>query len=146
MKTLSTDEIEILTQKESQVQEPQEFYEPISQPPNYPKLPVMPIPNEKPKKNRTWILIGVTIFLSLILIANFIWFNYSFSNGKARDNSTTINNIDVPDIPVTIDDKDTNNYEHSITNQIIVDISEADKKDIANDIVNKILEELNESS
>lgn len=98
-------------------------------------------PDHLGKGVKIFLIISVSIFL-IGVVCCFIWFNISVSEGKLKGNSTINNQVQTPDIPieVNVDERDTNEYEHTINNNIKID--EETKDEMVDEIVAKILEEL----
>jgi len=84
---------------------------------------------------RTYIAIWVVItFLVILLTINVFWGNLNASLGMFKNNETININVDTPDVPVTIDDKDTNNYEHTINVENKIELED----DVIDDVVERI--------
>lgn len=95
-------------------------------------------------KGMKWFL-GIAISITcLFFIFNLIWFNVSVSDGLFKSNDTINNQVTTPDIPVNIDDRDTNNYEHTINNNIQIDKKTIEN--ITNEIIEGVLEGLNDTN
>jgi hypothetical protein len=71
------------------------------------------------------------IIVVLLLATNIVWSNINVSTGKMQGNVSVINNVDTPDVPVTVNDQDTNNYQNNFTiqnnNTIIVTVDVGDQ-------------------
>lgn len=92
---------------------------------------------------------GLLVVLVLLLFINMVWSNLNASNGAYQNNATvfTTTNVDTPDVtaPVNIDDKDTNNYDQDIFNNITIILDDSLAESLA-DAVRDIIEEGTNSS
>lgn len=80
------------------------------------------------------------IIVVLLLGTHIVWSNINVSTGKMQGNVSVVNNVDTPDVPVTVNDQDTNNYQNNFTiqnnNSVIVNI------DVGDEIAEQIAEEV----
>lgn len=95
--------------------------------------------------------VGIWIFAILcfvLLATHVIWSNVNISSGKMQGNISLVNNVDTPDVPVTVNDQDTNNYHNNFTiqnnNTIIIDINVDDE--IAQKIADEVQKIINNNT
>lgn len=105
-------------------------------------------PSQKKKMGgETMIFLAASILIFLTLMAiGVVWFNLSVNSGSFKGNTTINNQIEQPqqNYSINVDERDTNNYEHIINNNI--EISGQLLDGIVDEIVEKVLEGLNETT
>lgn len=97
--------------------------------------PSNPAPSDR---KRFWLLISFGLMVSMLLIMNFIWFNFNYSGKEPQIN------VNIPKQNPTIN----NQYDQNINPTINVHVNMSDEiiKIISDEIINKLNETTNETN